>query len=169
MEAKLDPLAEEMKRQLETLGKQRAIHQEAIASLDGQIALVRQFLDAYAAKMAAPTERAHREGQADLFADRTYKGSKAARSQYVAKMMDEAEGLIRAAGRPLTRSQLLDALTSRGFSIQGGDQSKVLGTNLWRSGRFWSLKGLGYWPVTDEIPDRFKHVERRPGAKQLNC
>lgn len=164
MEAQLDPLAEEMKRQLETLASRRAFHVEAIASLDTQIELVLKFINEYSAKVSAAEDGAGQEGQPDLFTDRPKRGSKIERSQYVAKMMDEAVELIRTVGRPMTRSQLLEALQARGYSVGGGDSSKVLGTNLWRSGRFVSLKGIGYWPAEDEIPEKFSGVEVRPGA-----
>jgi hypothetical protein len=91
--------------------------------------------------------------QADLFTER--KPTRAGRREAVRLMMDEAERLILAAGRPLSRSQLLEQLETNGFKVEGGDKSKVLGTNLWRSARFHSIKSAGYWPRATPIPAPF--------------
>jgi hypothetical protein len=69
-------------------------------------------------------------------------------------VLDEVEALILAAGTPLTRGQLVPALTSRGFKLDGADRNKVLGTNIWRSKRFVNLPGFGYWPKGVPIPVR---------------
>lgn len=78
--------------------------------------------------------------------------SKRARSAYVAEMMAAARRLVLTEGRPLTRSQLLHLLESEGYVIDGKDKAKVLGTNLWRSGQFDHVEGLGYWPKGTPLP-----------------
>jgi acyl-CoA hydrolase len=75
--------------------------------------------------------------------------------------MNAAEQIILAAGRPLSRSELLRELEVQGHEIVGSDKSKVLGTNLWRSKRFYNLKGAGYWPISAPIPEPFKHLQPR--------
>ncbi|MDB5694866.1 MAG: hypothetical protein JWN21_409, partial [Sphingomonas bacterium] len=47
------------------------------------------------------------------------------------------------------------------FSFPGTDKVKVFGTNLWRSGRFVSLKGLGYWPEAHPLPAEYRSAEQR--------
>lgn len=81
--------------------------------------------------------------------------SSRARSAYVGEMMAAARRLILAAGRPLTRSELLRALEGEGYVVDGRDKSKVLGTNIWRSEQFRHLSGFGYWPKDTPIPGQF--------------
>lgn len=69
-----------------------------------------------------------------------------ARSAYVARLMDEARRIIVREGRPLKRGELVRHLEREGFPVEGNDKAKVLGTNLWRSGRFEAIEGEGYWP-----------------------
>lgn len=159
----MDPIIDDMQRQVKALVEKRDEAQEALHTISAKIATLEKFIQEY--QRSALAVRAKRtEGQADLFRSTGGTNSKAARSQYVSEMMGAAKDLIRTAGRPLTRTQLLDALEARGFLIEGGDKPKVLGTNLWRSGQFVSLKSFGYWPVEDPVPERFAHAERRPGA-----
>jgi reverse gyrase len=72
--------------------------------------------------------------------------SRRARSVYVAGLMDEIRKMILTEGRPLTRRDLLKRLEAQGYVIEGGDKSKVLGTNIWRSKLFVHIEGKGYWP-----------------------
>lgn len=99
-----------------------------------------------------------RASQADLFGRVM---SRAERSEHVANMMSAAEELILAAKRPLTRSELQEALEARGYQVDGTDKAKVLGTNLWRSGRFRSIKGAGYWPKQSPLPAEYREFEER--------
>lgn len=139
--------------------RRRAIQQrdeltEVIRSLDEFIATYEKALT------AKPSASSHTNiGQPDLF-DRPV--SRADRIEYVAKMMRAAEELIVAAGRPLTRSELLTELRGRGFNIEGGDKSKVLGTNLWRSKLFDNFARAGYWPRNKPLPAAFSHLRKRP-------
>ncbi|QDZ08535.1 hypothetical protein FPZ24_14530 [Sphingomonas panacisoli] len=98
---------------------------------------------------------------ADLFDMAADKPSRSERAATVARMMDDAEQIILATGRPMTRSQLLARLTDGGHRIDGGDQSKVLGTNIWRSRRFHNILGAGYWPKSAPIPEAFKRFTIR--------
>jgi len=77
-------------------------------------------------------------------------------------IFDAAEAMIMEAGKPLSRSELLDRLEARGFQFPGTDKVKVFGTNLWRSRRFLSLKGLGYWPEAHPLPAAYRTAEQRP-------
>lgn len=78
--------------------------------------------------------------------------SRRARSAYVAELLAEARRMILGEGRPLTRSELLRRLESEGYVIEGADKSKVLGTNIWRSGQFEHIAGKGYWPKDTPLP-----------------
>ena len=76
-------------------------------------------------------------------------------------LFDAAEQLILTEEKPLSRSQLMARLTRNGFEFPGTDKAKVFGTNLWRSRRFISLKGLGYWPEAHPLPAAYRDIEQR--------
>lgn len=76
-------------------------------------------------------------------------------------LFDAAERAILDEGKPLSRSELIERLEPEGFAFPGGDRVKVFGTNLWRSRRFISLKGLGYWPKSHPLPASFTDAEQR--------
>lgn len=78
--------------------------------------------------------------------------SRKAKSAYVADMMAEIRRAIVGAGRPMTRSDLLRHLEANGFIVDGADRTKVLGTNIWRSGQFVHIDGQGYWPKDIPVP-----------------
>ena len=96
-----------------------------------------------------------REGEVDQLD--LWKGGRSSRakSAYVAEMMSTARRLILAEGRPLSRSELLRRLEAEGYVIDGTDQPKVLGTNIWRSGQFQHLEKQGYWPKDTPMPRVF--------------
>lgn len=81
-------------------------------------------------------------------------GSKRAKTAYIVEIMTEIRRLVVGEGRPMTRSELLRQLENKGYVIDGGDRSKVLGTNIWRSGHFTHLDGRGYWPKDIPIPPK---------------
>ena len=81
-------------------------------------------------------------------------GSKKAKSAYVSEIMSEIRKMVVGTGRPMTRSELLRQLEANGFVIDGGDRSKVLGTNIWRSRQFVHLDGRGYWPKDIPVPPK---------------
>jgi len=122
-----------------------------------ELAALDRFIADYAPVVAPPPPSLDRSK--DLFSFERKK--RADHAADLRAMMDEAERLILKEGRPLSRSELLKRLQERGHRVIGGDKSKVLGTNLWRSGRFHSLKGFGYWPKVSPIPQAYKDAERR--------
>jgi hypothetical protein len=79
-------------------------------------------------------------------------GSRKAQSDYVARLLRECRQLILDAGRPLKRSELVRLLERKGYPVDGSDKSKVLGTNIWRSGLFRHIDGYGYWPKDAPMP-----------------
>lgn len=89
------------------------------------------------------------------------KPSRAQRSANVSELLDRAKEIILAEERPMTRSQLVNRLESEGYELEGADKHKVFGTNIWRSGRFLSLKGAGYWPKDTPLPREYAEYERR--------
>lgn len=69
------------------------------------------------------------------------------------EIADQAARLIEEAGRPLTRSQIVDKLRENGVHLVGNDINKNVGTILWRQkGRFVNLPKLGYWLADRPLP-----------------
>ena len=69
------------------------------------------------------------------------------------EIADQAARLIEAAGRPLTRSQIVEKLRENGVQLAGTDINKNVGTILWRQkGRFVNLRKLGYWLADRALP-----------------
>lgn len=50
--------------------------------------------------------------------------------------------------RPMTRTDIVEALELKGIPVAGVDKPRALGTIMWRlRDRFVNLSGLGYWPI----------------------
>jgi hypothetical protein len=71
-----------------------------------------------------------------------------------------ATQLIKDAGRPLNRTEILTRLDAMGKPLGGEDPSKNVGTKLWRArDKFTNIRGMGYWlkdspyPATHYIPE----------------
>lgn len=79
-----------------------------------------------------------------------------------AEIASAAEGVIRAAGRPLTRAEIVEELEAIGFKLNSSDKPRYIGTILWRNQpRFIYLEGRGYavdgvpgYPKDDDTPSR---------------
>lgn len=87
-----------------------------------------------------------------------------ARSAYVSRLLDEAKRLILEARRPLKRGELVRLLERDGLPVEGTDKAKVLGTNLWRSGKFEQIEGEGYWPRDIPRPHSPKKAQSAAGT-----
>lgn len=128
--------------------------------LRAELEAIDRFIHSYSAVREG---RRMEVSNADLFRavePRTVTG-RAARSAAVNAAMKDAVGIILEAGRPLSRSEVLRRLEERGHVLEGGDKSKVLGTNLWRSGLFLNLKGAGYWPKSTPLPNQYADLSPR--------
>lgn len=61
------------------------------------------------------------------------------------EIADIAERVIRAAGEPLTRAQIVDRMESAGHVLNSDDKPRYVGTILWRQKhRFTNITGQGY-------------------------
>lgn len=96
---------------------------------------------------------------ADLFSSLP-KRSRGEQARAVHTQMDAAERIILNEGKPLSRGALVQKLEENGHALEGADKAKVLGTNLWRSERFWNIKGKGYWPRSATIPVLYDNLPR---------
>jgi hypothetical protein len=124
-----------------------------------ELAAVENFIFDYQRITELNTQSATVPSQRTLFQTPIKKRKEQAAT--VRAMIDQAERMILAEGRPLTRSQLVSRLEAGGHHIEGGDKNKVFGTNMWRSGRFWNIRRAGYWPKSAPIPPAFADLEKR--------
>jgi hypothetical protein len=71
--------------------------------------------------------------------------------------------LVEERRKPMTRTELVDALEMKGIPVAGTDPSKALGTILWRlRDQFVNLTGWGYWPIDIEYePADYKPPEKK--------
>lgn len=71
------------------------------------------------------------------------------RDEVVSMVME----IIEAAGAPIQRQPLFDALVAKGVVIRGKDPTLVLATMLWRSqDKIVKLHGRGYWIASRPYP-----------------
>ena len=68
-------------------------------------------------------------------------------------MLDATRKLILKEQRPMKRGELRKRVEALGYDVIGADKNKVFGTNLWRSGKFRTIEGQGYWPNDVELPE----------------
>jgi hypothetical protein len=133
---------------------QKAIERRDL--LRKELGAIEVFIHALSAQVGTAQKAAN---QPDLFTRRA--PSRAERAAAVAEAMRAAERMILEEGRPLTRSELVERLEGAGHKLEGGDKSKVLGTNLWRSGRFMNVERVGYWPKASPLPQAYVALPRR--------
>lgn len=115
-----------------------------------EVEALSEFIQAYERiqkKRAAQIETY--EEQPDLYKPASSRAAKAAK---IAEMVEATRRIIVAEGRPMKRGELVKRIEALGFEIDGADKSKVFGTNLWRSKRFQTVEGKGYWPIDIELP-----------------
>lgn len=97
------------------------------------------FLDVY-------DDLAQKENKGDLEWERERPQSAKVRPKNdVQGITDAAAEIIREAGRPLMRGDIVDRLEARGMKILSTDKAKYIGTILWRNQeRFPNVEGVGY-------------------------
>jgi len=62
------------------------------------------------------------------------------------ELAEVVERVIRGAGRPMTRGELVSALDARDMEIPAEDKPRYIGTIMWRNkSKFVNISGLGYW------------------------
>jgi hypothetical protein len=124
-----------------------------------QLAALDSFIANYeeATPVPVPSTQANYELNLNAAA---YRGRRV-RTPDLGPLIEAAEATILEAAKPLSRSELLRRLEKQGFSFPGTDKVKVFGTNLWRSRRFVSVKGVGYWPEAHPLPADYRAAEQR--------
>lgn len=132
-----------------------------------ELATVDSFIAGYEQLANPPSESIRSNYEFKLEAPEASQGRRV-RTPDLTALFDATERTILEAGRPLSRSELLRKLEQQGFTFPGADRVKVFGTNLWRSRRFTSLKGLGYWPEAHPLPAGYDSAEQRPSMLKSN-
>ena len=117
-----------------------------------------QFISTYQEARQSASAQA-RGPQLSLFTRSN--GVRAKKSAELEKLMGEIEASILDYGSPMTRSQILEVLDRKNYEIEGQDKSKVLGTNIWRSRKFWNIIGHGYWPKSTPVPEKYDSLPKR--------
>ncbi len=80
-------------------------------------------------------------------------GKRRRRTTRPAEIVQIAERVIRDAGRPLTRGEIVEALERRDVEIPATDKPRYIGTIAWRNkGTFRNIEGLGYWLTEEPLP-----------------
>lgn len=148
-----------------------------IAALKAEIARLEDFLDLYAELSRADRPVsvdvdviAHQgadggnETPHDRPVDNSQPVDKAAtrrrsgiRPTQIAEIMQR---IIRDAGRPMTRGEIVAALEARDVQIPYEDKARYIGTIAWRhKGIFRNIEGQGYWLSGEAIPRREGELE----------
>lgn len=91
----------------------------------------------------------------DLFSGAATRKAKAG---LVEKQLEVAREAMIEAKRPLNRREIYDAVVQAGLEVIGGDKLKVLGTNVWRSGKFVRAGKAGYWPKGVNAPQGYERL-----------
>lgn len=82
--------------------------------------------------------------------DKSRRG-KGTRPDAIAKML---ENVIRDVGRPMIRSELVEALERRDVELAAADKPRYIGTIIWRhKGIFKHIEGRGYWLRSEPDPE----------------
>lgn len=77
---------------------------------------------------------------------------RAVQAAAISRSIDAIRRIIIAEGRPMKRGELVKRLEAERYALPGADKNKVLGTNVWRSGKFRAIEGRGYWPKDVTLP-----------------
>lgn len=80
------------------------------------------------------------------------------------------QGIIREAGRPLTRGEIVEALEQRDVHIPAEDKQRYIGTIAWRhKSVFGNVGGLGYWLTGEPLPKaRGFPLDSEPAASDMD-
>jgi hypothetical protein len=137
-------MADQTQRQLLEKAIQRRIELSVeIAALDSLIETYKGLLK------NSSTESVSMAEQPLLYREPPRRAKQAAQ---LSEMLDAARRIIIENNRPMKRGDLVKILELKGYCIEGKDKNKVFGTNVWRSKKFITIEGKGYWPIDVEMP-----------------
>jgi hypothetical protein len=87
-----------------------------------------------------------------------------------AEIVAIVERIIREAGRPLTRGEIVEALEHRDVHIPALDKQRYIGTIAWRhKGIVGNVDGLGYWLTGEPLPKAMGlPLDSEPAASEMD-
>jgi len=142
----IDPAATGISKAIERL---RAIRDEIsslqteASEIDGALSVLRRYGTMVPIELTAAPQDEAQSAQEET-------GSAPTMSQAEFEVI--AHQIIEEAGRPLTRSQIIQRFADAGKPITG-DASKNAGTKLWRAKeKFVNIRGAGYWLRDRPLP-----------------
>lgn len=119
---------------------------ERQATLRAELALLDQYIELHSRLFGKGEATARREAPTKMRRSRSANDPKL--------VVAETTDILREANEPLTRGELLAALSRRGVEIQSADKGKYIGTVLWRNPDvFINVEGKGYWLKDRPLPD----------------
>lgn len=114
--------------------------------IENELAKINSFLDLYRhfsgpeGEQIEPPPQESRGG-----GNKETTNPRASRFPKPPEIADMAERLIRGAGHPLTRAQIVERLETAGVELNSEDKPRYVGTILWREkDRFINIPGEGY-------------------------
>lgn len=128
---------------LTKLLERRAFLMKELVTLDSLIGVYKGL------RGEADSESLDSDDQLNLY---QWPSSRAAQAAEIERAIEAARKLILKNQRPMKRSELVMQLEAQGYTFPGKDKNKVFGTNIWRSGKFRSIEGRGYWPKDVPLP-----------------
>lgn len=129
-------------REIEARLREMEKENKRLAKEKVQLARVLQKLTQAAGKIATVRSAKSSGGSGGEGMPEPHKGPKPA------EVLAVAEAILRRAGKPMTRGELLQALRAEGFKFESTDPANTLGVTLSRSPwnrKFVHLKLHGYW------------------------
>jgi hypothetical protein len=87
-----------------------------------------------------------------------------------AEIVAIVERIIREAGRPLTRGEIVEALEHRDVDIPASDKQRYIGTIAWRhKSVVGNVGGLGYWLTGEPLPKAMGlPLDSEPAASEMD-
>ncbi|WP_141514326.1 hypothetical protein [Rhizobium sp. M1] len=108
--------------------------------------LLRQFLSG--PEPAASKAKPHRIVGKAAKKKRFRKGSQ------TAEVVARSKVILKEAGKPLERGELLERIAASGFEITTTDPSRFIGRTLWESDDFIHIDKEGYWLADEDQPGK---------------
>ncbi|TIU00817.1 MAG: hypothetical protein E5W43_07140 [Mesorhizobium sp.] len=110
-----------------------------LARINSFIAMYKHFSGPEGEQNEPSTQESSEAGNKETAAPRSIRFPKPS------EIADMAERLIRGAGHPLTRAQIVERLEKADVELNSEDKPRYVGTILWREkGRFVNIPGEGY-------------------------
>ena len=124
--------------------------------IEAELAKIDAFLDMYRQFSGSEPEQTEPSPEESFQAGSTGTASqRRSRRLRPHEIADLAERVIRGAGHPLTRAEIVSRLESAGIELHSEDKPRYVGTILWREkNRFTNIPGSGYVMADMATPEQ---------------